>query len=335
MVNLCKISMVIPVYNVEPYIAVCLRSVMRQTYIGPLECIIVDDCGTDRSMAIAEEMITGYKGPIDFRIVRHEHNKGLSAARNTGTNAAKGDYIYYLDSDDYISDDCLEVLSKPLQENKYDMIVGDFVTFGGESNVRLWVKEGGDFKGERLRKACFSREIYVMAVNKLYSLCFLRQHGLSFFEGILHEDELWSYCMVKYLGVVNVVKTVTYFYRIRRQGIIGQISENREKAASSLYVIVKQMIEQEALNNCGFELERITFINSLFLKYLMCDTENKARMKELYLYVRKHWNYAPLELFRVGMVPISQVKKHLYYVLPPALGWRYLYLRAWKNKNNR
>ena len=89
-----RLSIIIPVYNVEPYIEDCLRSVMRQTYQGAMECLIVDDCGTDDSMAIAERTIATYEGPIVFQVLHHERNRGLSAARNTGTLAAKGDYLY-------------------------------------------------------------------------------------------------------------------------------------------------------------------------------------------------------------------------------------------------
>ena len=95
-----KVSIVIPVYNVEPYIEECLQSVMRQSYRGEIECILIDDCGTDNSMGIAVQLIEEYNGPIDIKVMHHEHNQGLSAARNTGIDAACGDYIYFLDSDD-------------------------------------------------------------------------------------------------------------------------------------------------------------------------------------------------------------------------------------------
>lgn len=127
-----KVSIIIPVYNVEQYIGNCLRSVMRQTYKGPMECLIIDDCGADDSIAIAEGMIREYNdnanvnlnanldlevnanlnlddnedGGIRYRILHHERNRGLSAARNTGTEAATGDYILYIDSDDTINDRC-------------------------------------------------------------------------------------------------------------------------------------------------------------------------------------------------------------------------------------
>ena len=98
-----KISVIIPVYNVAPYIAACLQSVMRQTAQAALECILVDDCGPDNSMEVVNETLKSYNGPVDFKIVRHTQNRGLSAARNTGMAAATGDYIYFLDSDDEIT----------------------------------------------------------------------------------------------------------------------------------------------------------------------------------------------------------------------------------------
>ena len=119
------ISIVIPVFNVEIFISECLQSVIRQTYTGPLECIVVDDCGTDKSIEIAEQLIAEYDGPIDFKVLHHDHNRGLSAARNTGMDAAKGDYVYFLDSDDWISDDCIEKLAKPLQNEVFDVVVGN------------------------------------------------------------------------------------------------------------------------------------------------------------------------------------------------------------------
>lgn len=86
------VSIIVPVYNVAPYIKDCLQSVMRQTYKGSMECLIVDDCGTDESIAIVERMLAEYDGPIYFQILHHDHNRGLSAARNTGTMQATGDY---------------------------------------------------------------------------------------------------------------------------------------------------------------------------------------------------------------------------------------------------
>ena len=104
-----KVSVLIPVYNVAPYIERCLQSVVDQTYTD-IECILVDDCGSDNSIELAQNFINNYKGNIKFSILHHDKNKGQSAARNTALKYAKGEYVYFLDSDDAITSDCIEIL---------------------------------------------------------------------------------------------------------------------------------------------------------------------------------------------------------------------------------
>ena len=95
------VSIIIPIYNVEKYVAECINSVISQTYDhSKIECIIVDDCTPDNSMVIVNEIIRKYNGEMTFVICRHEHNQGVSAVRNTGIEVATGEYIYFIDSDD-------------------------------------------------------------------------------------------------------------------------------------------------------------------------------------------------------------------------------------------
>ena len=102
------ISIIVPVYNVQEYVIECLESIAAQTYTTGVESILVDDCGTDNSMKAVHDFLDEYQGEIDIRIARHEHNRGLSAARNTGIMNAKGKYLLFVDSDDTISANCLE-----------------------------------------------------------------------------------------------------------------------------------------------------------------------------------------------------------------------------------
>ena len=91
-----KVSIIIPVYNVENYLVRCLDSVTAQT-CQDIECILVDDCGNDHSVQIAEDYIQTYQGPIVFKFLHHTKNRGLAAARNTGIDAATGDYLFFPD----------------------------------------------------------------------------------------------------------------------------------------------------------------------------------------------------------------------------------------------
>ena len=105
-----RISIIIPVYNVEQYVDECLQSVANQTMTEGIECIIVDDCGQDNSATIAKHFVDSYQGDIRFTFIQREKNGGLSAARNTGIEAATGEYVYFLDSDDYLVPSAIETL---------------------------------------------------------------------------------------------------------------------------------------------------------------------------------------------------------------------------------
>ena len=232
-----KFSIVIPVYNVEPYVSDCLQSVMRQTYKGSMECILVDDCGTDKSIEVAEKLIDEYEGPIDFKVLHHEHNRGLSAARNTGMEAAVGDYVYFLDSDDWISEDCVEKLAAPLLDGDVDVVIGGFVTVGGPQIVLPKTLDEGKYYETGINKTFCNYGVYVMAVNKMYRLDFLRNYHLSFCEGRIHEDEILAFELCCIDKSFYVVKSDTYFYRIRENSIMTGSSNKTQKIANCLGIL--------------------------------------------------------------------------------------------------
>lgn len=120
------ISVIVPIYNVENYILECLQSVAAQTKTKNVECILVDDCGTDNSVKVAEQFISDYKGDISFALFHHSENKGLSAARNTGIKNARGKYLFFLDSDDTIKPYCLDELFALAEKYHADMVQGSY-----------------------------------------------------------------------------------------------------------------------------------------------------------------------------------------------------------------
>ena len=166
-----KISIIVPVYNVEAYIEDCLKSITAQTYKGDIECIIVNDCTPDSSCAIIERFIEKYNGAIDFKFLHHTKNRGLSAARNTGIDAATGDYIYFIDSDDEITPECIGLLTEPIENNKYDFVIGDYATIGSNNEYPpILLNEGQITTKEEIRKTFFTHKWYMMAWNKLCNL---------------------------------------------------------------------------------------------------------------------------------------------------------------------
>ena len=204
-----NISIIIPVYNVAPYIEDCLHSVMRQTYAGDMECFIVDDCGTDDSIAIAERMITEYNGSIRFEMLHHDHNRGLSAARNTGMERATGDYIYFLDSDDEITEDCLEKMMAVVMEHpEVELVQGSYevngVTYPRKSINPLTYT----VSNQEVRECLYLRsQVTSSAWNKLVKRSFIINYHLLFKEGLLYEDFLWQFYSFKYLKNVLCPKS--------------------------------------------------------------------------------------------------------------------------------
>ena len=122
-----KLSIILPVYNVENYINRCLESILPQLDDNT-ELIIVDDCSPDKSVDICEDATEGLS---NVRIKRRSKNGGLSAARNTGIEEAKGEYIWFVDSDDYIESNAVSVLLKSIKGSKIDIVQFNHRRFGG------------------------------------------------------------------------------------------------------------------------------------------------------------------------------------------------------------
>lgn len=206
------VSIIIPVYKASEYIERCLKSVMNQTY-GSIECIMVDDASPDDSMDKCEELISKYAGSIRLKILHHEKNRGLSAARNTGTDAATGNYIFYLDSDDELPEDAIEKLVKPvLRDATVEMVMGNHQRISdGDVNPALlqpmkMQREQDLASSDDVRHYFYcERGFYGNAWNRLIKREFITQNKLVFKEGLLWEDHLWSFFVMKHLRHLYII----------------------------------------------------------------------------------------------------------------------------------
>lgn len=236
-----KVSIIIPVYNVSEYIEQSMRSVMAQTYTD-IECIIVDDCGTDDSMAKCEQMIREYEGPIKFLILHHEHNRGLSAARNTGIHQATGKWLFFLDSDDEIPPHCIETLLKAGEKDEaIEMVQGSAWNCPKTANYindLSWKQLPSSMKDPVtiLRNVFQKSKMPFVAWNKLLKRSLILEHQLFFKEGILFEDRLWSYYLYYSLSHIYIVTENTYYYNIRPGSILTG-TKVQELARNKGYVL--------------------------------------------------------------------------------------------------
>ena len=226
------ISVIIPIYNVEAYIEDCLKSVASQTCLKQgvqVECILVDDCGTDNSISIAEAIIDRINENEDkdenltFKLLHHDHNRGLSAARNTGMEVAQGEYVYFVDSDDILFLDCIEnLISIARIHPDAEMIVGQYDEFyeGEECHRARLMQSDGIYSGDVIG-TYIEGKIPAKATNKLVRKEFLIKNNLMFEEGLVHEDALWSFHVFCLAKKVVVSDQVIYHY-LQRPGSLDK-----------------------------------------------------------------------------------------------------------------
>ena len=218
--NRMVLSIVVPVYNVEQYLKRCLDSLLSQNLsVSDYEIILIDDGSTDGSGSICDT----YAGCNSNVRVIHQANRGLSAARNSGVASANGDYIQFVDSDDYIQTDVLAGLIERIHHDSLDILRFNYENVDESDlivhpnrNPKLYsdysgsITDGKDFLLNRLGFACYACQFIVRRDLAL---------RFPFTEGIHFEDTEWVTRMFPAADRVSSTDLVVYFYRIRKGSI--------------------------------------------------------------------------------------------------------------------
>ena len=234
-----RLSIIVPFYNVEKYIEQCIRSLYDQDIPQEeYEVICVDDCSPDGSRAIVERLQKEYP---NLQLLIHERNKKLGGARNTGLKVAKGEYIWFVDSDDYIIPNCLGKLLKEAEENEVDMLQFDYQTVVKDI-VRPYpvsydddgIYSGVDFVVDESHARWFQRT--PMAWLKLHKRRFLIENNLWFVENAMYEDtdlSLYMFILAKHVKHINLAP---YCYRNNQEAV----TKKKRTAETMMYTILQQ-----------------------------------------------------------------------------------------------
>ena len=223
-----KISIIVPIYNVEDYLEECLKSLYNIKNIK-LEIILVNDGSKDNSFKIMEKFKEIYP---EKTVLINKENGGLSSARNAGMKAAVGEYISFIDSDDFIDVDEFEKFFKEGQKDKLDVMVGNMRYYTpektGDSLFRSdiiknsGIVNGIDFFWNLFQKPkCFREEV----VDDIYKREFLVKNNIWFNENIVHEDSEFTPLVYLKAEKVKYIDRAFYFYRQRTGSIMNKVSE--------------------------------------------------------------------------------------------------------------
>lgn len=252
------ISILIPVYNVEKYIKRCIMSVMAQTYTGMMECILVDDCGTDKSMVIAEQLITEYHGNIRFCILTHTHNRGLAAARNTAVEAAKGDFIAHVDSDDWIEPTMIEALVSKQQETDADIVSCNAIAHYVSNDV---ICEEPDYSSkEEMMRSIIQFTLNHVIWRRLIRTSLYKDNKITAYEGVnIGEDYYTLPRLLFYANSFAKCNVALYHYNC-----MNEISYMQAHKKSFNYVRYQNDIESINILADFFKLHDDAYLADLY-----------------------------------------------------------------------
>ena len=219
-----KISVIVPVYNTEKYIEKCLDSLTYQT-LKDIEIIVINDGSTDRSKEIIDDYAKKYKNIKAY----HLQNGGVSKARNFGLKKAKGEYITFLDSDDYIDDNLYEKMYDKAKENDADVCECDYIW-------EFLKKKRYDYLNKNIHPLLSMRAV---VWNRLYKRELLINNKISFHEGVHFEDVEFCYEVFPYIKNFAYVKDV-YVHYVQRD---NSITSDRTDKLKDIYKVLDGTIQ--------------------------------------------------------------------------------------------
>lgn len=295
------VSIIVPVYNVEKYLDKCLSSIKNQS-LKNIEVIVVNDGTKDNSQKIIDKYVKEDKRFTSYI----KENGGLSDARNYGMKYAKGKYLAFIDSDDYIEHDMFEKMYNAAEKNDADVVECDFVWEYPKKNVIDKTKiEENDLI-----------DIRVIACNKIYRKKLIDKINVKFSKGIRYEDVDWCYKIIPFMNKIVSVKEPLYHYVQRNDSI----SNNQNEKVKDIYIALQNIIdyykENKIYDKYKVELEYLhirILLGSSFLRIL--DIKDKILRNSI---LKENWTILN-ERFpnwkKNDILKSRKDKKNLYYKL--------------------
>ena len=270
------ISIIVPVYKVEPYLRQCVDSILNQTY-RDIEVLLIDDGSPDRCGEICDE----YTEKDDRIRVFHTENRGLSAARNLGLHKAKGEYIGFVDSDDWIEPDMYEMLLKRIEETGADVSVCSF-----------YVEDAGTRKSSDYSRAIYlgKESLRALVDGRLSNYVWNKLYRNTIFQTIIfpyrknHEDIASMHLILNQANSVAVLDATKYHYRIRNESITKTYTASNLVAYAEAYLLQYRFLLNECSDLFAARQEELLLlpakgVSRLWRWWYGCDSEDKQRFR--------------------------------------------------------
>ena len=274
------ISVIVPVYNAEKFLPCCLESLRRQT-LKDIEIIAVNDGSTDCSAEILKQTAA-----VDKRLkIISQKNSGVSAARNKGLREAVGDFVCFVDADDYVCDSFLEKLYQAAVAARADIAAGEIIYIKHNKNKQLLkLKKSAIYKTtlEKYLACGMPRQNFVW--NKIYRRTVLTESGVLFTEGMCFEDVEWSHKALHFCGDLVTVPGAIYYYRQNSASLANRLTEKTLQDYKQAFVLTKKFLRLNHIDVredkfpvtsliritfCGLPLLKIKIWDNLKIYYLL------------------------------------------------------------------
>ncbi len=250
-----KVSIIIPVYNTEKYIKRCLDSLIQQT-LNKIEIICINDGSTDSSLKILED----YAKNDSRIIIKTQKNQGQSAARNNGINIATGEYVGFIDSDDWVAKDYYEKLYNAASKSNADIAVAGIIRLNAiykKFHLKYNKEEITDDTNQKFELCDVPAKSYV--VNKIYKLSKLKEANLKFEEGIFFEDCIFTPEVLYHLGKLITVPNTYYYYWRRLNSTVTKRNPKINKDSEYAHKKAQDFIKNHNIDISSHETKTYRF----------------------------------------------------------------------------
>jgi len=271
-----KFSIIIPTYNVEKYLSYCLETVIGQT-LKDIEIICVNDGSTDNSLTILQR----FQGADDRIRIIDKENGGLSSARNAGLEVAKGKYIIFLDSDDYLcTDACDRIYSEFIQTNADIVVYGSNIFPWHKASENTWLSNQLNvhtnyYKNSTIKSLFYENGANPFVWNKCFRREFLVRNGFRFDEDLLYgEDTPFLFCVFPAATEISFIEDRLYNYRCSRQESLMSKARQNPKWKMEMHLKIVEKI-LECWKEKSYILDAMDEIHLWILEFFVYDLENE------------------------------------------------------------